>query len=307
MIEPHTPSSNYIGQVTLGPYYTNQVYFDLPSNQFVKINNIEDWDLGFTCDESRWEIYINTSRNMKVARTGSTDFASVTSSDGLDFIYDKSDGNPDSTAIGTWFTPQGDSIVSNNEVYVVDLGQNSNFNPIGFVKISLKAVPNGYQVKVAKLDGTNPQSFVVLKSATHNLQFLSLSNGVIDIEPEKDAWTLHFTRYTTYVYTDLGVAEDYQVVGTLLNRNKCSAALDTTFAFADITLADTVHFDFSSALDRIGYEWKYYDFDNSIYTIVPDQNFIIKDHKGLFYKLRFIDFYSPTGDKGTPQFEFVQL
>lgn len=306
-VEPHAIGDNKIGQVTMGTSYTDQVYFDLATNMFLKTNDIEAWDIGFSCGEDDWELYINTSRGMKVATSGSTDFASVTSSDGLDFDYDKPDGNPDSTAFGMWYAHQGDSIISNEEVYVINLGHNLNFNPKGFGKISIKAIPNGYKVHYAKLDGSKEQNFVVLKSDKYNLKFLNVTNGLVDIEPEKDKWTLHFTRYATYVVNDLGVAEDYQVVGVLLNRNECSAAQDTIYNFNEITLSDTAHFNFSSALDQIGYEWKFYDFDNSVYIIVPNQNFIIKDHQGLFYKLRFIDFYSPTGEKGSPQFEYVKL
>ena len=59
--------------------------------------------------------------------------------------------------------------------------------------------------------------------------------------------------------------------------------------------------------DVIGYDWKYYDFDDGVYTIEPDHNYVIRDRDGFIYKLRYIDFYSDLGEKGYPTFEFVRL
>jgi hypothetical protein len=107
--------------------------------------------------------------------------------------------------------------------------------------------------------------------------------------------------------TSIGEDYPYLVFGVLLNPNKVVAALDTVHNFADIVLADTSEITFSQDLDAIGYEWKYYNFDAGVYTVVPEFSYIIRDRDGYYYKLRFVDFYNDTGDKGHPEFEFLAL
>ena len=59
--------------------------------------------------------------------------------------------------------------------------------------------------------------------------------------------------------------------------------------------------------DIIGYEWKDYDFDNAMYQVDPDKIYILKNRIGFYYKLRFIDYYNSTGEKGYPTFEFLRF
>ena len=54
-------------------------------------------------------------------------------------------------------------------------------------------------------------------------------------------------------------------------------------------------------------DWKEYDFDNEHYTVLPDKIYVLKTSIGYYYKLRFIDFYNSTGEKGYPTFEFLRL
>ena len=56
----------------------------------------------------------------------------------------------------------------------------------------------------------------------------------------------------------------------------------------------------------IGFDWKYYDF-NLGYIIYPDRYYLLKDEDGFYFKIRFIDFYDPSGNKGTATFEYQRL
>jgi hypothetical protein len=85
------------------------------------------------------------------------------------------------------------------------------------------------------------------------------------------------------------------------------AARDTIHDFMDINAENIAGLEFTTRADVIGYEWKDYNFDMGVYTIVPDMNYVIRDRDGYFYKLRFVDFYSDEGVKGFPTFEFVRL
>jgi hypothetical protein len=96
-------------------------------------------------------------------------------------------------------------------------------------------------------------------------------------------------------------------VGVLLNPNGVVAALDTIHDFMEITAEDITELAYTTQADVIGYDWKYYNFDAGVYTIVPGMNYVIRDRDGFFYKFRFVDFYSDVGVKGYPTFEFVRL
>ena len=86
-----------------------------------------------------------------------------------------------------------------------------------------------------------------------------------------------------------------------------AAALDTIHEFSEIAISDTAALNLTTRADVIGYDWKYYNFDAGVYTIVPGMNYVIRDRDGFYYKLRFVDFYNNTGEKGNPVFEYVRL
>ncbi|MBE9519228.1 MAG: hypothetical protein IMY68_11685, partial [Bacteroidetes bacterium] len=127
------------------------------------------------------------------------------------------------------------------------------------------------------------------------------------IAPQADQWSLLFSKYTTMLVTDEGDDYPYLVVGILLNPNGVAAAMDTIHNFMDMDSDDITELEYSTHADAIGYDWKYYNFDAGVYTIVPDMNYVIRDRDGFFYKFRFVDFYSDEGVKGYPTFEFVRL
>ena len=75
----------------------------------------------------------------------------------------------------------------------------------------------------------------------------------------------------------------------------------------DLNSDDITSLEFTTRSDVIGYDWKYYNFDDAVYTIVPEMNYVIRDRDGFYYKLRFVDFYNDQGVKGYPKFEFARL
>jgi hypothetical protein len=117
---------------------------------------------------------------------------------------------------------------------------------------------------------------------------------------------MKFTRYATMLTTDDGEQYPYLVTGVLLNPYQVSVALDTSDFFA-IELKDTANYTYTGKLDFIGYDWKFYNFDDGVYTIVPGLNYIIRNNDGYHYKLRFTDFYDEFGVKGTISFETAKL
>jgi len=108
--------------IEMGNYYLYQSHFNLAGNEQVRINEKNDYDLGFECNDSSWHIILNTAAFMFAGNSGSIDFEAVTDTTGFDWRFDKSDGNPDSTAIGNWISITGTDTIYTNHVYVLNRG-----------------------------------------------------------------------------------------------------------------------------------------------------------------------------------------
>ncbi|MHC1706580.1 MAG: HmuY family protein [Bacteroidales bacterium] len=309
-VTPHDSGDLQVDTIGMAQDYRNQVYFDLSDAHVAATNLKSSWDIGFDCTADGYHIILNTSNFMKVSDAGVLPFPAVLDTAGRKWYFDKSDGNPDSNAIGKWFNIQGDDTLSNQHVYILDRGMDEQGEPLGFRQIIFDSLKNNvYYFRVAFLDGGNPTSYSVPKDPDRNHVFFSFKfGGVIqNFEPPKNEYDLLFTQYTTTLFTNAGDPYPYLVTGVLLNRNGVMAIRDTLHTFETVTLDQAMTLTLSPALDIIGYDWKYYNFDAGSYTVYSDMLYIVKDTDGYYYKLRFIGFYNALGEKGYPVMEFQKL
>jgi hypothetical protein len=296
--------------------YRYQVYYNLAEERVVATNLKKDWDLGFEASAEGWRVTLNTSKFMLAANTGRTDPGAVADTVGLAWKYDKSDGNPDSTAIGNWVVfPSGEAEkVYTNEVYIINRGYDEVGNLLGVRKIVFESVDEGsYTFSYSMLDGSEANTFTLTKDPSVNFVFFSFDEGgkQMVLEPPSNQWDILFTQYTTLLYTNEGEPYPYLVTGALINRNGVEATRDTVLVFNEITNATVTSLEFSASQDIIGFDWKDVVGDvstgNVSYAIVPDLNYVIRDRSGFYYKLRFISFYDNSGAKGYPTFEYQRL
>jgi len=311
--DPLPPPSVQTTTIEMNQYYLYQVYFDLNNNQEIASNEKNDWDLGFESMDSSWHITLNTSAFMVAANTEEKDFEAVTDTTGLTWKFDKSDGNPDSTAIGNWVDIEGNDTVYTNYVYVLNRGYDHLGNVRGLKKIVfLRVDSESYTCKYADLNGENEKEYTIFKAdSVRNVQFSFDDNGqTFNFEPPTVTWDLLFTQYTTLLFTDDGEPYPYLVTGVLTNYELVEVAMDST-NYEDITIDDALSMEYSLNKDAVGYDWKDLVGDvnsgNVYYEIVEGRNYIIRNRLGLYYKLRFTNFYNETGDKGYPSFEYLLL
>lgn len=307
MIPPHEQGDLEIGEVALESNYSRQVYFDLFSNDEIASNVISEWDLSFESASGGWTIRLNSSKFMMAGNSYDTVFNDPLDPAELQMIFDKSDGNPDSTAIGTWYESTEDTIHSLNHVYLIDRGRDEENKVLGSRKVQFGIQGGDFVIRYAETDNSQETKVVIPRDLDRDLLYFSFGSGLKEIAPLSNLWSLHFTKYTTMLVTNDGENYPYLVTGVLLNPNGVLATRDTSHAFMDITREDALELEFTSQADVIGYDWKYYNFDAGVYTVVPDMNYVIRDRDGFFYKLRFIDFNNDLGEKGYPKFEFVRL
>jgi hypothetical protein len=182
-------------------------------------------------------------------------------------------------------------------------------NPLGLVQVVFDSLKNGiYYFRYAPLMGGNITKGEVKKSNEVHYQWYSLKTGSVQyLEPPKTQYDLLLTQYTTTLFTDEGAPYPYLLTGALINRSGTSVAIDTLTPFQEISLNSSFQLNFSSEMDKIGWDWKEYDFDAGIYTIVPGRSYVIRTQSGYIYKLRFIGFYDKNGSKGYPVIEFQAL
>ena len=295
-VPAHDPGNIITSNVKMESNYRYQLFFDLETNTMIQQNLETTWDLGFETSETGNKVILNSAKYMKAANTLQDNFTSINDTVGYSFNIDMPSGSLDSIAIGNWST---------NNVYIIDRGFNELGAHLGFSKIQFLAVnTTAFTIHFSNLDGTNAISMDILKDNNFNFTFLSLSGGIVSVEPPKADWDISFTQYTHYFYNNQAT---YLVSGCLGNRNKVEIAQAFNKDFTALTLNDINNYTFSTNINTIGYDWKEYSFATGSYTVFSDKNYIIKSTEGKYYKLHFIDFYDSNGIKGTPTFEFQEL
>lgn len=296
-IDTHGSGEMETGQVHLGGDYGLQIFYNLESNSVVSSNPKDFWDLGFESGENGWRIILNSALFNAVAYVDDTNFEAPVNTSSLDWSYDLSSGDPDSTAMGDYRNTTG--------FYVIDLGIDNNGNSRGFKRLRvLSHSASGYLLRVADLNLNTDTTFTLLKENETNYTCLSLNTYQdAGIEPMKEAWDLMFTQYT-YVFHNPPVP--YLVTGVLLNPNNVEVA-EPEVNWSEVTFDIIPELSFTRARDVIGYDWKYFDFDSGLYLVDSSKIFVIRDTRGKYFKIRFIDFYDTGGEKGHPKFELIAL
>ena len=298
-IEPADRGNAIITQLEMGPNYEKQIYFDLGTNSLVAENDKNSWDIGLILSNNQHHIIINDSRGGKLAYEGNNPFEGGVSLGTLSWHYDYPSGHLDSTAAGQFLDSSG--------FYVMDLGVNTNGSTLGKRKFKVDTLdPLNYSIRIGTLNGNIDTTIVVEHDATTNLTCISLLNNSKEaIEPMKEDWDLHFTQYMHLFVSDSSFTP-YLVTGVLLNRYEVEAVKIDSIDFQKITREHALMAKYKKGMNTIGYDWKYYDFQDG-FIIHPNISYLITDHEERYYKLRFLNFYNSAGEKGAPQFEFQEL
>ncbi len=298
-IEPVDRGDAIITQLELGPSYDKQLYFDLGTNSLIAENDKNHWDVAFIQENGKYRIVANDSRGGKIAYAQNNAFEDAISLSDLNWNYDYPSGHLDSTAAGNYLDSAG--------FYIMDLGLNTDGSNIGRRKFKVDTIDaTHYSVRIGTLNGAIDTTITVEHDVNTNLTCISLRNFSQEaIEPMKEDWDLQFTQYMHLFITDSSFTP-YLVTGVLLNRYEVTAASLDSVLFEDISRENALSVQYYDNIDRIGYDWKYYDFDEG-FVILPNRNYLIKDQEDRYFKLRFLNFYNSLGEKGAPEFEFQEL
>ena len=282
------------GSIEMGSDYRYQSYFDLETNSVVGFNLKDEWDLGFSCSNEEHVILNSAKTNLRVAKfEGNWD--EVIDIESLEFGYDLPSGNLDDLAIGTEF----------NSIYVINRGLDVEGEELGYLKFSVSYTDPTYTVTFADVDGSNEDEIEMQQDMNFNYLYLDFDEGQKLIEPEKSEYDILFTHYL-YIYDPETEPFPYMVTGVLLNPNSIECAEVFDLDFDEIKVDDLSNYEFSNQRDIIGFDWKYFDFDEGFITY-PEMNYVVRSTEGDRYKLHFTSFYNEDFEKGYPQYEIQKI
>lgn len=299
-VKPTKSGSVITRTIEMTPQYRYQVFYNLEEDSVKKRNLKWDWDLAFDATAEGSVVYLNSAKYMFSSQMPTDDFLSVRDTQGF---FKKRRWE----AVNTLDTVTFGSVKNNTKVYWIDRGYDENGDQIPFVKIQFESVDNQkYRIKIARLGNLNaPEIYEVPKDPSVNFVHFSLtSNKVMPVEPPKSRWDIAFTQY---MFTFFDPYTPYIVTGVLLNPYQTTAAVDSTTGFEKIDRIFAQNMKLTAQQDVIGYTWKGFSLNTQVYNINSAYTYVIKDSKGLFYKLRFIGFFDAAGRRGYPKFEYQKL
>lgn len=283
--------------IAMTPTYDNQIYFSLNENRIVQEIPKTLWDISFSCSPNDATLRLNTGKNMYLAEVNATDLRSIKDTAGLKFRWDWSNGKSDSTALYGW--------EDRSSIYVINLGIDEKHNALGFVNVRFTLEGNEVVIEYLRHGDLNPRTARLAKNPEYNAAYFSFSTyKQVMAEPKKTEYDLVFRQYINYFAPEKLA---YLVVGTLINPHQTRVARIFNKDFIAIDIADTQDYAFETRWDVIGYDWKEFKLSAGVYVVYANQNYLIQDSKGFFYKLHFTDFYSTSGERGYPKIEFERL
>lgn len=299
-VKPTTSGDVITRTIEMTPQYRYQVFYNLEEDSLISRNLKWDWDLSFDASAEGSVVHINGAKYMFSSRMPTEDFINVRDTQGF---FQKRRWE----AVNTLDTVTLGSVKDNHKVYWLDRGYDENGDQIPYVKIQFDSVDSQkYRFKIARLDKlSTPEVYEVKKDPSVNeVHFSFTTNKIVKVEPPKTTWDIQFTQY---MFTFFDPYTPYVVTGVLLNPYQTTAAVDSTTGFEKIDRVFAQGMKLTSRTDVIGYTWKGFSLNSQAYNINSHYTYIIKDSKGLFYKLRFIGFFDAAGRRGYPKFEYQKL
>ena len=307
--------TDQIGQADLfsrnGVDYQRQLYYDLSSNQVVRSNQRDAWDVAIGCNLDDPNLYVNPATNLAVAATGSTDFYGSYSPSDYAFRFERAERFFERG----WIAEDFVGGAAGQEVFILNLGRSLNNQRRGFKLLQVLSIePDAYNLRIANLDHSDLQEVRVEVDSRYNFVYLSLErpDSTMLLEPPREEWDLYFSRYMERLY-DGSDTLDYSVTGCLINPFNTTAyydqesSEDSTISYASLRLEDVVESMLTDRQNVIGHDWKYFDLDAGSYQMESQKNYFVRDGNNVTYRLRFTGFYSNDGRKGAISFEYLPL
>ena len=309
-----------IDSVFMGPGYINEIYYSMSNGSQGAVNR-KQWDIAFRTSRMSASILTNDAANNNAIGLSGVEL----------YAYPKADTSGwttfDTTGFSTWknlvnsTTDWETGAFDQNQLGHPDYGwgkyNTATHDVIGdslfLIKLrdgSLRKIwimrkyssLNKFEFRYANIDGTNEYTVMLDCSGSVTKNFLGYSlttNESVDFEPvASTSWDILFTKYM-YTYPDGTL---YPVTGVLSNYGvKVNTFEHVAPDFNGYNLATM-----DSTRSSIGWEWKYYDFNNNVYKVVDSLAYFVLDKHGNIYKLVFKEFAGSSTGKIVLEKELVK-
>lgn len=286
---------------SMNAFYTNQVFYSLANGEIANIDN-NNWELGFAtygngaagsaiilneATATLWAYPGDTSAWNSFDTTGYVGWEQLLNTD---TSWTNGAFNVHRGAAGTFDMGWGELNPLNNywtfgdSLYLVKLSDNS------FRKLWILSLKSGtWEFKYANIDGSNEQTFSIVKSTYPNRNFVYhsiLSNSTIDREPDNTTWDIMFAKHTDYI----SYAGQYvSVTSVFNNRNVWSAkAYEADYATASTSINPQTSL--NQNINNIGREWKKYSSATGWTVFDSIAYFVYDNDSANFYRVVFTGF-----------------
>ncbi len=287
-----------------GAGYANEVYYSMANGNMGAVNR-KQWDIAIRASTRSASILTNDAANNNAIGLAGAELYTYPTSDTSGWA------TADTVGISTWklmvnstsdwekgafnqyqkghpdygwgiYNAVTHDLVGDS-LYIIKLRDGS-FRKLWIVR--KYSAENKVALRYANLDGSGDTSVLVSCSPYSAKNFLgfSLINGQpVDFEPVvSSSWDILFTKYM-YTYPDGTL---YPVTGVLSNYGiKVNKFEHVAPGFQGFDLATM-----DSTRSPIGWQWKFYDFDSSLYRVVDSLVYFVQNRGGNIYKLVYKGF-----------------
>ncbi len=311
----------------MGANLAQQVYIDLSTGETTTVS-VNSWELAF--EKNGTGIRTNSAKKVAVTVPSETDFASVSTDEGLVYSYDSEDGDLTTTAIG---------ILQTNQPYIIDLGIDENGNTLGKKKFMVTGQDaDQISLEFADLDGSNSVTRTMEWDEGEFTFYSLLNDKKVTVEPAE--WDLVLTAVSvrtgapcftmgpaampgincdvyrlaasavTNSYDGVSVAKDDPFQDLEQNDDPASEKNQQTIEssnFENLKKTDFNAIGSSDAANAIGRSWLQIlqPHRNGIYKIYDFITYIVKDEDDNYYKVRFLAYKGgDNAENGHPTFEY---
>ena len=290
--------------------YSNVTFFKIYENITAEVSNQArgQWDLAFQSAFEGEIVLLNYTVEASSIKTGTSNFSEVDSNlalqllelDEWNFNDPAYSNNADSTALRDW---------ESQEVYLVNRGSKTSSQEAYYKIQFISKTSDSYTFKYAHISSSVENEITINRTQGLANVYFSLALGeVVEHEPLLDEWDFYFAPYFGWFETlTVGEFSPYNLTGVMINNEggvRVCQIFNGEIAYEDIDIIMAESLTYIDWKGVIGSTWKNIpNPDNPVYTMDTNKKYVLKLADGNYYKLRFLDFYSPHGDQGYPSFE----
>ncbi len=279
--------------VEINTNYLASHYYSLSQKKVIASHQISDWDLRLCSQNDKYYIYLNTAKNMRIAKYNGKFSDTVHQLNLVKWQMDMITDGKAITGMGSWGDFSFTNPKSYGYTYLVDLGYYTAGNELGYRKIEIIGCTNNqYIIKYGLLNDPLGDTLKIDKKSGFNNVYVLLESKakVVEVEPPSASWDLLFTQYglsspvkvdgkisdTVFSFTDM----------ILLNNVGRQIYCDSIKSFDKITFWDAEKYTYSSAIDFIGNKWRFYNSSSDQYEVSNKNVYIVKTSDNRIYKIQ---------------------